>query len=562
MEQHIDTTSHPRSTFSGPLVSVIIIFLNAEHFIEEAIQSVLEQTYANWELLLVDDGSADGSTRIAKQYATQDKGRICYLEHERHQNMGMSTSRNLGVRHARGEYIAFLDADDVWFPHKLQRQVAILKVYADAGWVYGLSQWWYSWMQDPADSRQNFVHELGVTPNTLIEPPRLLAPFFFHRQATIPGPSNIMLRRSLLERVGGFEDAFRADYEDQVLYAKLCLHSAAFASNECWDRYRQHSESASALEQRMGRRYSARLSFLYWLEDYFQEQGVTERSTQRLLRGEIWRCRYPRLSRLREVSPKRRLAAGARRLQRAVRSVLPSSIPRWLARHRRTTAGTPAIGSVTFGDLQRPSPISREFGFDRGLPVDRHFIEQFLAKHADDIRGHVLEVEDCIYTHRFGGKRVSKSDVLHVQAGHPHATIIADLTHAPGLPCESFDCVILTQTLQFIYDVRAAISTVERILKPGGVVLATIPGISPIIRYDMERWGQYWSFTTLSARRLFQEVFLPAQVSVESYGNVLAAASFLYGLATEELQPNELAVHDPDFEVLIAIRAVKSFHSE
>jgi SAM-dependent methyltransferase len=191
---------------------------------------------------------------------------------------------------------------------------------------------------------------------------------------------------------------------------------------------------------------------------------------------------------------------------------------------------------VRFGDLRRLKPISRVFGFDRGLCIDRYYIENFLAKHAEDIRGHVLEIGDDTYTRRFGGDRVARSDVLHVQEGNPKATIVADLTCADSIPSDTFDCIIFTQTLQFIYDVRAAIRHLYRILKPGGVLLATFPGISQISRYDMDRWGDYWRFTTLSARRLFEEVFPPGNVTVRAYGNVLAAVAFLHGLSAEELR--------------------------
>ena len=177
------------------------------------------------------------------------------------------------------------------------------------------------------------------------------------------------------------------------------------------------------------------------------------------------------------------------------------------AKWKRIDYATPP-GWVRFGSLRRVTPLSREFGYDRGLPIDRYYIERFLAKNASDIRGHVMEIADNTYTRRFGGDRVTASDVLHVEAGHPNATVVGDLTRADHIPCGNFDCVILTQTLQFIHDVPAVLRTVKRILKPGGVVLATMLGISPISRYDMERWGHFWAFTTQSARRLFEGVFL------------------------------------------------------
>jgi SAM-dependent methyltransferase len=189
--------------------------------------------------------------------------------------------------------------------------------------------------------------------------------------------------------------------------------------------------------------------------------------------------------------------------------------------------------------------------------VDRYYIERFLAAHAADVHGRVLEVKDDRYTRGFGAERVSRSDVLHLVAGNPRATIVADLTKPDTLPADTFDCAIITQVLPFIRDPQAAVQTLHRIVAPGGAVLATVPGISQIDRHEMERWGDYWRFTSLSARLLFESAFGAEHVTVEVHGNVLAATALLYGLAREELTDAELQARDPDYEVIIAIRAVK-----
>jgi len=212
---------------------------------------------------------------------------------------------------------------------------------------------------------------------------------------------------------------------------------------------------------------------------------------------------------------------------------------------------------VCFGDLRRITPISREFGLDRGQCIDRYYIESFLSHHASDINGHVLEIGDDSYTRRFGGGRVSRSDVLNVRPGEAKTTLVADLADAQNIRSDTFDCIVVTQTLQFIYDVRAALGHLHRILRPGGVLLTTVAGISQISRYDMERWGDYWRFTTRSARQLFEEWFPSANVEVQAFGNVLVAVAFLEGLATAELRREELDHKDPDYETLITVRAVK-----
>ena len=211
----------------------------------------------------------------------------------------------------------------------------------------------------------------------------------------------------------------------------------------------------------------------------------------------------------------------------------------------------------TPGSLRRLTPVSRIWGLDRGKPIDRYYIEAFLSNNSKDVHGRVLEIEDDRYT-RLYGRNVTQSDVLHVAERYPGVTIVADLTSADNVEDETFDCIILTQTLQLIYDVRAAISTLRRILKPTGVVLATFPGISQLAREGMEQWHDHWRFTKTGAEKLFGEVFSPENVTVHAYGNVLSATAFLYGLATEELQQRELDFRDPDYELSIGVRAVKA----
>ena len=343
-------------------------------------------------------------------------------------------------------------------------------------------------------------------------------------------------------RVGGSEEAFRSIYDDQVLYAKIALEAPVFVSGECWYWHRQHPGSRCAVTHRTGQHHIARMTFLNWLQEYVAGQGVKDGELWRGLQAQIWPYRHPIAHRLKSIAAR----------------TLPAPVLHWLRGQMRRYGSRPPVGWVHFGSLRRLKPISGVFGFDRGLCIDRHYIERFLATHAPDVKGRVLEVEDDTYTLRFGGDRVVQSDVLHVEEGNPKVTIVADLTCADNIPSDSFDCIICTQTLQFIYDVRTAIRTLYRILKPGGVLLVSFPGISQISRDDMDRWGEYWRFTTMSARRLFEEIFPPDYVTVEAYGNVLAAIAYLHGLAAEELRQGELDHRDPDYEVLITVRAVKA----
>jgi SAM-dependent methyltransferase len=224
-------------------------------------------------------------------------------------------------------------------------------------------------------------------------------------------------------------------------------------------------------------------------------------------------------------------------------------------RRLRKLTQWPPVGGVRLGSLGRTRPISRNYGFERGTPVDRYYIDRFLAEHAADVRGRVLEIGDDEYTRRFGGSRVEQSDVLHASPGNPQATVVADLADAPAIADASFDCVICTQTLLLIYDVRAAVATLRRILAPGGVALVTVPGVSRICREEADEWGDYWRFTSDSAARLFGDEFGAGDVRVQSYGNVLAATAMLHGLAAEEIRPRRLDDRDRDFEVIVGVRA-------
>ena len=235
---------------------------------------------------------------------------------------------------------------------------------------------------------------------------------------------------------------------------------------------------------------------------------------------------------------------------------------------RRRTEHIP-VGHVRFGNLRRLTPLSRQYGFDRGQPVDRYFIEDFLRRHGTAagyasgvIRGRVLEIGDDLYTRRFGyttdgATGITAGEVLNPTPESPKVTIVGDLLTGAGLEDDAFDCIICTQTLHVLPEPAAAVATLQRILAPGGVALVTVAGITQACRPDRDLWGDYWRFTTLSARRLFEQHFHAEDVHVEAYGNVLTAASMLYGLAAEELRRSELDARDPDYEVLIAIRAQK-----
>jgi glycosyltransferase involved in cell wall biosynthesis len=252
---------------SLPRVSVVIIFLDAAAFLAEAIDSVVAQSYREWELLLVDDGSTDRSAEIARDYVERLPGRVRYLTHPGRENCGMSASRNLGIRHAAGELVALLDADDVWLPDKLTRQVQILDAHPEAAMVYGRTQWWYGWTGRPEDEARDFIHHLGVQAEAVVRPPELLVRLL-DDEGISPCTCSMLIRREVLDEVGNFEESFRGLYEDQALCAKVCLRWPVYAAADCWYRYRQHPGSACSIAERTGTRGATRLVFLDWLASY------------------------------------------------------------------------------------------------------------------------------------------------------------------------------------------------------------------------------------------------------------------------------------------------------
>ena len=326
-----------RSPACRPLVSVIVNFLNAETFLQEAIKSVFSQAYDHWELLLVDDGSTDASTGIALRYAQQHPRKVRYLEHPGHQNRGTSASRNLGVRKAAGKYIAMLDSDDIWLPHKLERQVAILESHPEAAMTYGPAEWWYSWSENPEAGRRDFFQALETPPNSLVKPPALLT-LFLKREKEVPVPATILVRRDVMEHIGGWEESFRTLYDDQAFYAKLCLRAPVFVESECYCRYRKHPDSLCAVMKRTGTRESARPTFLDWLDNYLSRHKAKNGELSRILWKELWPYRYPILCHWAERW--RRLPVQAEELLRRIAArTLPAPARRWLRDRWRGHAG-------------------------------------------------------------------------------------------------------------------------------------------------------------------------------------------------------------------------------
>jgi glycosyltransferase involved in cell wall biosynthesis len=297
---------------SAPRVTCAIIFFNEERFLGEAIDSVLAQTFTDWELLLVDDGSSDGSTRLAQELSQRCPERVRHLCHEEHANRGKSASRNLALNEARGELIAFLDGDDVWLADKLERQVELFAHHPQAQFLCGATDYWRSWDGSGGKDQLRWTGEVDGRPaleeGRLYPPLSLLGHFYPLGRGLTPSQSGFMIRRQFALEFGGFEDRFRSLFEDLLFITKAIVRGSTIVSNDCFDRYRQHPNSSSNRATR-AEWLAAKMLYLNWLRDYLRESSADDSRLMWRVRREILRCRFPGLH---------RLASGlARRLRRS-----------------------------------------------------------------------------------------------------------------------------------------------------------------------------------------------------------------------------------------------------
>ena len=289
----------------APLVSVITPFHDAGPLLRDAIDSVRAQRKARWELLLVDDGSTDESSAIARRAADEDPDRIRVLEHDGHRNRGPSASRNLGLSRARGELVAFLDADDVFLPFKLERQVALLEANPRVGMLHGKALLWHAEGIEDVPVGGDGVIPLPTAAGTVCEPPELLRRLLVDEDSH-PPPCSLLIRREVCERIGGFDERFRF-YEDTIFLARAYLEVAVLVSGDCSAVYRRHAASSSHVAALAGdydpyAPNPAERAFLEWLEGHLSEAGHADGAVHRALRRRLEPYRRPRIHRMRRAA--------------------------------------------------------------------------------------------------------------------------------------------------------------------------------------------------------------------------------------------------------------------
>jgi glycosyltransferase involved in cell wall biosynthesis len=536
MMADLASLERPRAApVARPTVSVIVTTYNHANFLSDAIASILAQDQRPDEIIVVDDGSEDDPEAVIRAFPG--------IRFIRQENRGLATARNTGLMAATSDLVVFLDADDRLLPNAISAGVRCLASAPESGLVYGGHR------RIDADGTP-----LGADRYDAIGPDpysALLCGNVIGMHATV------LYRRDRLFDVGAFDTSLPRceDYDLFLRMARLypiASHAAIVAE------YRWHGGNASGAHREM----------LRWVLKVHGKQRAlmtTPAARKTWRRGRrIWRDYYAeqileaaRHAHRGDGPPAvsiSRIAGAALVAPRLVAKEAVRTLRHRMRHSRRRTQPKP--GAVRLGDLDRLEPIDGDFGFGRGTPIDRYYIESFLARNAADIFGRVLEIGDNAYTLRFGGTRVTRSDVLHVRDDVPGVTIVGNLAVATSLPPDTFDCLVITQTLHLIYDMRAAVRAMHRALKPGGAALVTVPGISPIDRGEWKSdW--YWSLTPVSARRLFGEAFGDDAVTIESHGNVFAAIVFLEGLALEEIDRRKLDVVDEAYPVAVTIRARK-----
>ena len=528
-----------------PLVSVIIPSYNHGSYLPDAIKSIQRQSYPHTEIIVVDDGSTDDTKAVAAKCP-----KVVYVYQE---NQGLSAARNTGILKSTGEFLVFLDADDMLYSHAISYNVTYLLSNPCAAFVSGA----YEIIKE---TKENLDEDRSI----------VLRVHYLHllKSNYIGMHGTVMYRRWVFNEF--MYDVSLKACEDHDLYLRVTRKYPVIHHTKKLAAYRMHTTNMSGniplmLSQglEMLKRQEPTLQSLEERKAY--EEGITGyqeyysiqlygglRSGQIKPTPEVLQLLQKYKPRLYNIYVLANLLMNKMKLKKMV----PAFGFRLLNRLGLYHKYQPAIGMVQLGDFKRTTPFSFGFGYDRGGPVDRYYIENFLEAEAGSIQGRVLEIGDNEYTLRFGKDKVVQSDILHVDDSNQNATLVGDLSHAPHIPDQTFDCIVLTQTLHLVYNYKAVIETCFRILKPGGALLLTVPGITPI---DYGEWEKnwLWSFTGLAMEKILNELFPINYLEINTYGNVFVATAFLYGMGLPELKKEELDIHDPHFQVIITAKAIK-----
>lgn len=503
----------------GDLISVIIPSYNHGNYLGRAIESVLAQTYTNTEIIIVDDGSVDNTKQVAESFPD--------VKYVYQHNQGLSAARNTGIDKSTGKYLLFLDADDWLSVDALNKNQSIISKHSDVAFVSG----GHIKISDAGEIIEEVKEDIQNDH------------YLHFLQGNYIGMHATVLYARWVFNTFRYDTSLRA-CEDYDLYMKISRQFPVLHHADVIAYYRIHGSNMSG---------NTNLMLENVLRVLTRQEPMLKTAEERYLlqKGrKIWKEYY--LSKTRKTATRMPL-------KKRLKKFVPSFLYRRLYKMGMMNHFIPPVGGIQKGDFNRVTPFSREFGYDRGGPVDRFYIENFLEANSFHIKGSVLEIGDNEYTLRFGRSAVKQSDILHIDPSNTKATIIGDLSDAPQIQDNTYDCIILTQTLHLIYNYKGALQTCCRVLKPGGILLMTVPGITHI---DQGEWNNnwLWAFTGASIKRMLAEVF-PEESEINTYGNVFIASAFLYGMGVNEVKKSQLDHNDPHYQVIITSKSVKTLNA-
>ena len=481
--------------------SLVVLAFGPDRVIERAVQSLARQTATDLEIVVVHDRA--NNAFLQRQVGTlADRYPTTFVVAA---GSGPGARRQVGVQASHGRYFAIVDGAESFGATYFERACLALDEMPDAGFA---TTWGGFTPEDAKLDARVDLADLTASPWTVAN-------------ATL-------VRRSSLDAAGGFDPSL-PDFVEWDLLLTLAERGERGVLVPGAMLHRHPQDDVRLRESLRGERHLPAVRRIFDRHVASFERHAARALSQRDGNAKaLWKSRGLDLVARRE------------RLRTELDGVMNdlASVRGELKRYGRAT--------LEWNDLRRATPLSRNWGLERGRPIDRHYIEGFVSEHAADIRGAVLEVLDSGLTEAYGGSRVRRSDVLDIDPGNHRATVIGDLRTAGQLPANAYDCFILTQTLHLVDDIEAAVVQAHRALKPGGVLLATLPCVS-MVAEEYGAAGDHWRVTEAGARQLFERVFSPAMVQTRSRGNVLAATAFLYGLSCEEIELGELDADDPAY---------------
>lgn len=528
---------------NAQLVSVIIPCYNHGNYLLNAIESVWAQKYEHVEIIVVDDGSTDNTQSVLSNIPNAIN---IYQE-----NQGLSAARNAGIKRSSGKFLIFLDADDWLLEYAVTTNLSYLVSDTKLAFVSGA----HVKMFIESNLQETFAQEVHG------------AHFWHLLQGNYIGMHGAVMYRSWVFEHFLFDETLKA-CEDYDLYLKITRKFPVFHHNKSIAAYRIHGKNMSANIPLM---LSSVLEVLHRQKASLQSLEEKQAYESGVITMTDFYCSIY----CDNMASKKKLSDDAdlrKNQEHETDKTAKISTPRKFKSNLKKTAAfifnkllkNEGLSKGILSDIKRSKPYLRpcstDFGYDRGGPIDRYYIENFLKAENDYIKGRILEIGDNEYTLKYGGDKVEQSDILHVNESNEKATFIGDLSNASHIPDNIFDCIVLTQTLHLIYDFKNALKTCNRILKPGGALLLTAPGITPI---DHGPWNDtwYWSFTDKSLSKIVAEEFPLGVIEARTFGNVYIASQFLYGKGLPEVTTKELDYHDPFFQVIITIKAIKGSKS-